>query len=152
MARLWAKTTTFESVSVGDELPIVVKWETAETIERFLAFVFPRDEENAEQVENCADTFTDTFTDIATDAASQALVSYVTELLEKGFPFESTIARGSSLALELFFAVKPEDTISISGKVVEKEQVDGLSLVRCQVLIENQDNKLVAEATATVSL
>jgi hypothetical protein len=37
MARLWARTVSFESVRVGDQLPILVKWETRETIERFLA-------------------------------------------------------------------------------------------------------------------
>ena len=39
MARLWARTTSFESVEVGDELPILVKWETSETIDRFTALV-----------------------------------------------------------------------------------------------------------------
>ena len=39
MARLWARTTTFDSVNVGDELPILVKWETADTIARFAALL-----------------------------------------------------------------------------------------------------------------
>ena len=35
MPRLWAKTVTYDSVSVGDQLPILAKWETEETIAGF---------------------------------------------------------------------------------------------------------------------
>ena len=41
MARLWAKTVTFESVSVGDQLSILVKSETRERIDRFNRPVSP---------------------------------------------------------------------------------------------------------------
>ncbi len=144
MARLWAKTTTFESVSIGDELPIVVKWETSDTIETFLKFLSPHDGRGGEDAED--DPLK------TAEAASQALLSYVTELLEKGFPLPNIVARGSSLDLKLVVPVKPEDTISMSGRVVDKGQADGLNLVKCLVAIENQDNQLVAEATATISL
>ena len=144
MARLWAKTTTFESVSIGDELPIVVKWETTDTIETFLKFLSPHNEERNENTEE--DSLT------GAEAASQALLSYVTELLEKAFPLQQIVAGGSSLDLELLIPVKPEDTISLSGKVVDKGEVDGFNLIKCLVLIENQDNQLVAEARATISL
>ena len=144
MARLWARTTTFESVSIGDELPIVVKWETTDTIETFLKFLSSDNEERNENTEE--DSLT------GAEAASQALLSYVTELLEKAFPLQQIVAGGSSLDLELLIPVKPEDTISLSGKVVDKGEVDGLNLIKCQVLIENQDNQLVAEARATISL
>ena len=144
MARLWAKTTTFESISIGDELPIVVKWETTDTIETFLKFLSSDNEERNENTEE--DSLT------GAEAASQALLSYVTELLEKAFPLQQIVAGGSSLDLELLIPVKPEDTISLSGKVVDKGEVDGLNLIKCQVLIENQDNQLVAEARATISL
>ena len=48
--------------------------------------------------------------------------------------------------------VKAEDTISLSGEVVAKRRQEGLNLVECSVRIENQDNLLVAEATAVISL
>ena len=147
MARLWAKTTTFESVSIGDELPIVVKWETSDTIEAFLKFLSPHDAGGAGGGEEAGE---DPLR--STEAASQALVSYATELLEKGFPLPNIVASGSSLNLKLVVPVKPEDSISMSGRVVDKVQADGLNLVKCLVVIENQDNQLVAEATATISL
>ena len=144
MARLWARTTTFASVNVGDELPILVKWETAETIARFAALLAPESEgpDQAPDSEPAA----------APTAASQALLSYVTELLEKGFPLPSITAQGSSLTLQVFAPVQAEDTISLAGRVVAKRQRDGLNLVECLISIENQDNRLVGEATATISL
>ena len=144
MARLWAMTTTFESVSIGDELPIVVKWETSDTIEAFLKFLSPHDAGGGEEADEESLG--------GTEAASQALLSYVTELLEKGFPLPNIVASGSSLNLKLIVPVKPEDSISMSGRVVDKVQSDGLNLVKCLVVIENQDNQLVTEATATISL
>ena len=55
-------------------------------------------------------------------APAQALLSYVTELLEKGFPLPSITAQGSSLTLQVFAPVQAEDTISLAGRVVAKGQ------------------------------
>ena len=114
MARLWARTTTFASVNVGDELPILVKWETAETIARFAALLGPESERPDESA--------DSEPAAAPPAPAPALLSYVTELLEKGFPLPSITAQGSSLTLQVFAPVQAEDTISLAGRVVAKGQ------------------------------
>ena len=145
MARLWARTTSFESVSVGDELPILVKWETEDTIARFASLVSPEVGEDNGTLEEDGDSS-------GAGAASQALVAYVTELLEKGFPLSSIVARGSSLSLRVFEPVKPEDTISLVGRVADKGSRDGINFVECLVRIENQDNVPVAEARAVIVL
>ena len=93
MARLWARTTSFESVNVGDELPILVKWETEETIATFASLASGEAAERVPAKDEEGDT-------AGRAVASQALVSYVTELLEKGFPLPSIAARGSSLSLQ----------------------------------------------------
>jgi len=142
MARLWARNTTFDSVSVGDELPILVKWETTETIKRFRELAMP------EQTGECPGTQDSD----STPAACQALLSYATELLEKGFPLESITAKGSRLSLMILTEVLPEDTISLSGHVVGKETQKDFNQVQCMVRIENQDNELVAEVSATIAL
>ena len=139
MARLWARNTTFDSVNIGDELPILVKWETAETIQKFRE-LFQRD---AGVVSAGPDPI---------PAASQALLSYATELLEKGFKLESLIANGSRLTLRILAQVMPEDTISLSGHVVGKDTQGDLNEVQCLVKIENQDNELVGEVNATIAL
>ena len=38
MATLWVKTTTYESVEVGDDLPILVKHESQETIDSYAQY------------------------------------------------------------------------------------------------------------------
>ena len=144
MARLWARTTTFDTVEVGDELPILVKWETEETIASFAALLTEGRAQDGEKgsAGNGAGVV----------LAGQALVSYVTELLEKGFPIPNIMAQGSVLSLRTIEPVNPEDTISLSGRVVGKQQEGELGSVDCLVKIENQDNVLVAEATARVVL
>ena len=144
MARLWARTTTFDTVEVGDELPILVKWETEETIGGFAALVAEGQAQDSETGSAGGDA------DVA--LAGQALVSYVTELLEKGFPIPNIMAQGSILSLRTIEPVKPEDTISLSGRVVAKQQHGESGSVDCLVKIENQDNVLVAEATARIVL
>ena len=144
MARLWARTTTYESVNAGDELPILVKWETAETIGQFRSLVC-----QGESLEQKQPAPGDTYDGAM---ASQALVAYVTELLEKGFPVAALMAKGTSLSLKTFGAVKAEDTISLSGEVTGKHSEGETKSVECLVTIENQDNVLVAEATVIVVL
>ena len=173
MARLWAMTTTYESVNVGDTLPILVKWETAFTIGRFAAAVAAeqakRDKnesdlaspesgeapppdaagyatEEVEEAEDAEDAEADTL------VPERALISYVTELLDKGFPPPGIQAEGSRLDFQSLAAVRLEDTISVAGQVVEKREADGLRLVECRVALENQDGQRVAEATAVVAL
>ena len=147
MARLWAKTVTFESVSIGDELPILVKWETEETIARFNAVL------NPESAEPDPDEIPDDVTGTAdSSASSPALAAYVLELLEKGFPITSIVAQGSRLQLHPMRPVKPEDTITLTGSVVNKRQEEDHRLVECEVSIENQNGQIVARAEAVVSL
>ncbi len=144
MSRLWARNTTFNAIDVGDELPILVKWETAETIAGFRQLVCPNPPDSDARDE----------TEVLPPAAAvtQCLVSYVTELLEKGFPFAAITAEGSSLSLRVLEAVKPEDTISLTGEVVAKAMGEANGSVECLVRIENQDSQLVATATAQIVL
>ena len=144
MARLWARTTTYDSVAVGDELPILVKWETEDTIGGLASLVKEQSVDNEGEEATGADT--------GLVVASQALVSYTTELLEKGFPLPSIMANGSVLSLRVTGAVKPEDTISLSGRVVGKQQEGAINSVNCLILIENQDNVPVAEVKARIAL
>jgi hypothetical protein len=82
----------------------------------------------------------------------KALTAYVTELLEKAFPVESITTTGSSLEVETLSAVRPEEVISLSGKVVAKGEESGLRLVECEIIIENQGCEIVAQGVAVVSL
>ena len=136
MATLWAKTVTFESVNLGDRLPIVIKWETRESIERF----------NAQVGFDAADA------DAEPSLAPAAVLSYVKELLVKAFPPASITAPGSTLEMDLSTPVMANDTISLSGTVVAKRGEGATGLVECQILIENDRQQAVGQAVAVVAL
>ena len=140
MPRLWAKTVTFDSVSVGDQLPILAKWETEETISGFNALLQAGDAPESS-------------TPLAAGQASvPALSAYVLELLEKGFPIASILADGSSLTIKSMQPVQAGDVITLTGRVVDKRLEGDRRVVACQIVVENQDGRTVAEALAEVCL
>ncbi len=145
MARLWAKTVTFESVAVGDQLPILAKWETEETIARFNALV-SREDTDSEDGEAHRDS------SLSQSAGAPALAAYVLELLEKAFPIPSILARGSKLDIQTLQPVRPDDTITLTGEVVDKRLEQDRRMVECVVLVENQHGQTVARAVTVVCL
>lgn len=151
MARLWAKTVSFQSISVGDQLPILVKWDTQETIDQFDELAMPvcppdwhnlhTDKEFAEQ-----GIFRGTV------VPGPAIVAYIAELLEKAFPIASILDRGSHLETQAIEPVRPGDTVTFTGEVVGKREEQGLRLVECAIIGENQHGQIVARAVGVVSL
>ena len=145
MPTLWAMTVSFQSINPGDQLPIVIKWETVESIQRF----------NARAP---ADNHEDFGRGLDEDSAGEptldesVLLAYVKELLAKAFPSESITSPASRLDLELTAPVKPEDTISLSGKVVSKREDGAGGLVECEIVIENHRQETIGMAAAVVVL
>ena len=162
MPRLWAKTVNFDSVSPGDGLPILVKWETEETIQRFKELVSRLDPPAVFSNEPANETANEPAAETAEAAVAttgqpaliwgMALTAYVAELLEKAFKLPNIVAKGSQLELEILKPVNPGDTLVLSGSVVDKRVDQELRLVECRVIIENQSGETVASATATVSM
>ena len=129
-------TVDFESVATGDTLPVLIKWETEDTILRYNSL-------HGEPDEN--DEYPETLPE-------KTVESYVAELLGKGFPPERLEAEGSSVDVEHFQPVKANDTISLSGSVVGKRASDGHRLVECAVEVDNERGEPVARARAIISL
>ena len=150
MARLWAKTVTFESVAVGDQLPILAKWETEETIARFNALI-SREDAEPEDTES-ADGEAPQDRSSGQAAGAPALAAYVLELLEKAFPIPGILAMGSKLDIQTLQPVRPDDTITLTGEVVDKRLEGDRRMVECVVLIENQHGQTVARAVTVVCL
>lgn len=151
MARLWARTVSFESVAVGDELPILVKWETEQTIAHFNAILSPL--ASAGDIRPGAAAGAAGAAGANTAAVSgSALSAYVAELLEKGFPVTSIYAKGSRLEVRLVHPVRPGDTMTLTGQVVSKRAEGQRRLVECEVVVENQEGLTVARALAALCL
>ena len=138
MARLWAMTVAFDTVAVGDTLPVLIKWETEESIRRYTTLHGDTDEETDDPAPETL--------------PGRTVEGYVTELLTKGFPPERLEAEGTSIAVEHLQPVRANDTISLSGRVVDKHTADGLQLVECAVSVENDRGEPVARARALISL
>jgi hypothetical protein len=154
MARLWARRVSFESVSVGDQLPILVKSETRESIERF-----DRPAAGGSPTRSTGDSSPDPDEEPTSPIVAEAkvtpgpaLVAYVAELLEKAFPLTALLARGSRLEVEAVRPVGDGDTITLSGQVAGKREEGGLRLIVCEILVENQAGHLVARALAIVPM
>ncbi len=152
MSRLWAKTVTFDAVRPGDQLPILVKSETADTIAGFYALLSADPDDSASE-----EAYPDTEAYGDKPVPSAALCAYAFELLEKAFPITGLMASGGGLNVEMIAPVRAGDTITLTGEVVDKGADDGhrkgythSRVVRCRVVMENQDGEAVANAVARV--
>ena len=128
---LWAQTVSFELVEPGDVLPVVIRWETRESIERVNARWHGEEPEEEEAA--------------AGELCEEAVGEYVVELLGKGFPAERVAAAESSLEVEMAGSVRAGDIISLSGRVVSKRESDGLGLVECAVVVAAQEGDVGQE-------
>ena len=136
MARLWAMTVDFDTVAYGDTLPVLIKWETEDTILRYNSLHGEVDEDD----------------EYPEALPEKTVESYIVELLGKGFPQERLDAEDSRVEVEHLLPVVANDTISLSGAVVGKRAMDGLQLVECAVAVENDRGEPVARARAVISL
>lgn len=148
MGTLWARTVSFTSVNVGDQLPIVVKWETADGIAGFSGMLSPQEAASSASQDGASGWEADA----DPSAPTGALVAYVVELLEKAFPVTAIMSSGSRLRVEHLAHMEAMDIISLSGQVVDKREEAGRRLVDCRVVVENDKGTIIARASATVAL
>ena len=127
MPTLWAQTAQFANISVGDDLPILVKFDFRPAAQDG---VVPPEEK---------------------PVGSDRLSAYVKELLLKAFPTDMVNSRDTAIATESLIEFLPGDTISVCGEVAKKSEEDGKRIVECQVTVESQDGAVLANATAVVN-
>lgn len=128
MPTLWAQTTEFASISIGDDLPILVKFD-------FRPPVQPGTEAPAES-----------------PVDADKLTAYVKELLFKGFPADSVNNEETTIETESLIDFLPGDTISVCGRVAGKLEQEGRRLVECAVTVESEEGVVLATAKAVISL
>ena len=127
MPTLWAQTAEFSSISVGDDLPILVKFE----------FRPPVPDGAEAPKEDPVNT--------------EKLTAWVKELLLKAFPPDSVKDEKTSIDTEVLTQFLPGDTVSVCGRVVGKSDEGGQRTVECQVTVESQEGEMLAKARAVVS-
>ncbi len=127
MPTLWAQTAEYGTISVGDDLPIVVKFEFR-----------PPAQDGVE-------------TSKEDPVSTEKLTAYVKELLLKAFPPDNVNDENTSIETEILTDFLPGDTVSVCGAVVRKSDEDGKRTVECQVTVESHEGETMAKARAVVS-
>lgn len=146
-----ASAATWESIRIGDELPSQTKLETQETINTYAAFrraaLGPRRE------------WKDLHTDPefaqggifgGTVNMGVATADYFFQVLERAFPCEALFSPHSRYSFKAVAPIRGGDTVTITGKVVDKRQEDGRKLVACELTGVNQRGQVVYVGTAIV--
>ena len=127
MATLWAQTAEYDSISVGDDLPILVKFEFR-----------PPTQEGIEAIKE-------------DPVGLEKLTAYVRELLLKAFPPDNVNNEGTSIEVATLMDFLPGDTVSVCGQVAAKSDRGGKRIVECQVTVESHEGETLAKARAAVS-
>ena len=127
MPTLWAQTAQFANISVGDDLPILVKFDFRPAAQDG---VVPPEEK---------------------PVGSDRLSAYVKELLLKAFPPEIVNNNDTAISTKSLIEFLPGDTVSVCGEVAKKSEKDDKRTVECHVTVESQTGNVLANATAILS-
>ena len=132
MPTLWAQTSNFENISVGDELPIRVKFEFRMPIPDGAGAlaISPKEEM----------------------VTTEKLSSYFKELLLKGFPASSVNDESTTVAVTILTEFLPGDTVSLNSQVVGKVDDGDGQRVECEITVESEKGDVLAMGHAVVSL
>lgn len=151
VATLWAKTVNFESVQVGDELPILVKHENQMTIDLYAKYASAAPKAGWNNLHTDKEYASKGIFG-GTVNMGVATVAYVAELLEKAFPIKDITGLYSNLGMRATEPFRDGDTVTFTGQVTGKRVDDDRNLVECEVIGVNQHERTVARATATIVL
>jgi acyl dehydratase len=149
MATLWARTVSYDSIQVGDDLPILVKHEDQQSIDNYARYA-PTGPRPGWHNLHTDPAFAEQGIFGGTVNMGVATVAYVAELLEKAFPLRALMAQGSHLEMRATEPVRAGDIVTFTGSVTEKRQQDGQGLVECEVTGTNQRDQVVARARASI--
>ena len=119
---------------------MIIKWETAESIERYNGILLAQDPDAPDDAE------------ISETLDPRMLDDYVKESLLKGFPPSSIENPASQIDIRILDEIEAEDILSIEGIVTGKSIEGSTSIVDCAVVIERQDKTVVANASARLPL
>jgi hypothetical protein len=132
MPTLWAQTSNFQNISVGDDLPILVKFEFRMPIPDGAGALAVSPKEEL--------------------VTTEKLSGYVKELLLKGFPATGVNNDSTTIAVSILTDFLPGDTVSLSGRVVGKSEDGDGERVECEVTVESEKGDILATSQVMVSL
>ena len=150
MATLWARRASYDSIAVGDDLPILVKHESKESIDQYARLAMPEPAAGWHSLHTDPEFASGSIFGGPVNMGT-ATTAYVAELLEKAFPLRNIMRAGTILEMRATRPIRPGDTITFTGRITSKGIEDGVGLVVCEVSGTNQDGETVAKASATIA-
>ena len=132
-----------EKITVGQELVQIEKYMTQEKINAYIdaAEDFNPIHVDPEYAKNTVFK--------STIAPGYQFIAYLSELMARDFG-EKWIT-GGGMELRLIKPVFPKDTVTVGAKVVEKNEEDNSTSIKCDVWIKNQDDKNIVVGYTTVT-
>jgi len=145
-----AATVTFDSISVGDELPTIQKSETQEDMDNYHVFN-PRPERQFPSLNLHVDEeFANKGIFGGTVNYGVVTCAFLTELLQLAFPTRN-ITQGT-FSMRALEPIRVNDVVTYTGKVLDKRTEGEKRLVDVEVTGTNQLGQAVAAAKATIPL
>ena len=131
----------FEKIEIGEEFSPIIKKVTRDTI---MSYADATKDYNPIHVD---DEFAKKTPFKGIIAHGLTSVAFISELMTREFIRGWFF--GGKIDMRFRAPIKPGDTITIKGKVIEKKSEEGRNLVVCEVVCENQEGVAVIVATTT---
>ena len=145
-----AKTVSFASINVGDELPSLQKSETQENINNYLELNRRREREIPSMNLHTDEEYADKGIFAGTVNYGVTTCGFMVEVLQLAFPTKNIVQGTFNMrALE---PIRVDDLVTYTGKVLSKREEDGKRLVEVEVTGTNQLDQTVAVAKAVIPM
>ena len=145
-----AKTVSYESINVGDELPSLQKSETQENINNYLELNRRREREIESKNLHTDEEFAEKGIFAGTVNYGVTTCGFMVEALQLAFPTKN-IALGT-FNMRALEPIRVNDVVTYTGKVLGKREEDGKRLVEVEVTGTNQLDQTVAVAKAVIPM
>ena len=133
----------FEGVEVGSEIPPLIKNVTKRQLFMYSAATWDFHPGHYDRAFAQSQGFKDVYLDGPMNAA------FMAQFITNWVGINGTL---SKLSLTYKAMVFPDDSLTGTGKVTKKYTREGVKLIECEILLQNQDIKTVALGRATVIL
>ena len=144
---------TWDSVQVGQELPILVRTETQEEINNYLKLnERGRNRQFESKNLHVDEEFAKTGIFAGTVNYGVTTCGFMLECLQQVFPTQALYTAGSSFTMRAIEPIRSMDVIVYSGRVTGKRTEGGKRLVDVDLIGTNQLKQGVATAKATVAM
>lgn len=143
-----AATVSYESIKVGDELPSIQKTETQETIDDYTRLIVNREAAATGTNLHTDQRFADAGIFAGTVNYGVVTCAFMMELLQTAFPTPNLLK--STFEMRALEPIRSGDTVTFTGKVLEKREEAGQHLVDVEVTGTNQLGQSVVAGKASI--